>query len=153
MRKLLILIFIGIAFLQAQDQLRIKMKDGSVQTIPLQFITKITFSDVTIVDENTLKKLGGALRTFTLLQNYPNPFNPTTTITYTIPATDEATIRIYDITGKLVRLLASGVQAAGEHQIKWEGNDNAGRMVASGVYLYEIRYRGFVHSRKLMLLK
>ncbi len=153
MRKILVLFFLAASFVWAQDYMRVKMKDGSLQTIPLQSITKITFSNVTAVDDKTSMKFGNIIKTFAVLQNYPNPFNPTTTIEYTIPRSNVVTIRIYDITGRLVRVLENGGQEAGDHHAQWDSRNNAGQMAASGMYVYEIRFEGSVLTRKMMLLK
>lgn len=75
---------------------------------------------------------------FKLYQNYPNPFNPETTIRYALPTNAEVSIKIYDITGKLVRELDSRYKQAGEHSIKWDGRNNEGIRVASGIYLYRL---------------
>lgn len=153
MRQTMLLLVLICSYSWGQDYMRVKMKDGSLQVIPLKSITKITFSTITSVDDKTAGKLGGVVKTLTLLQNYPNPFNPTTTINYAIPKTDAVMIRIYDVTGRLVRSLAAGVQEAGEHHVQWDSRDNHGRVAASGLYVYEIRYQGSVLTRKMMLLK
>lgn len=153
MRKMVLLLFLAASLTFAQDYMRVKMKDGSVQTVQLQSINKITFSGLTAVDDKTVMKLGSIIKTFTLVQNYPNPFNPTTTIKYTIPRSNVVAIRIYDITGRLVRVLENGVQEAGDHQAQWDSRNNAGQMVASGMYVYEIRFEGSVLARKMMLMK
>ena len=153
MRKLVLVLFLTASLANAQDYLRVKMKDGSHQIIPLQSINKITFSDVTSVDDKTVMKFGNLIKTFALLQNYPNPFNPTTTIEYTIPRASVVTIRIYDITGRMVRVLDNGLQEAGDHRALWDGKNNAQQLAASGMYIYEIRFEGSVLARKMMLMK
>lgn len=153
MRKMVLLLFLAASLTFAQDYMRVKMKDGSLQTIPLQSINKITFSGVTSVDDKTVMKLGNIIKTFALLQNYPNPFNPTTTIEYAIPRANVVTIRIYDITGRIVRVLENGLQEAGDHRALWDGRNNAEQLVASGMYIYEIRFEGSVLARKMMLMK
>lgn len=153
MRKMVLLLFLTASLAYAQDLMRVKMKDGSLQTIPLQSINKITFSGVTLIDDKTALKWGNIIKTFALLQNYPNPFNPTTTIEYTIPRANVVTVRIYDITGRMVQVFENGLQEAGEHRVLWDGRNNAGQSVASGMYIYEIRFEGSVLARKMMLIK
>lgn len=153
MRKMVLLLFLTASLTYAQDYMRVKMKDGSLQTFPLQSISKITFSDVTAVDDQTVMKLGNVIKTFALLQNYPNPFNPSTTIEYTIPRANVVTIRIYDITGRIVRVFENGLQEAGDHRTLWDGRNNVEQLVASGMYIYEIRFEGSVLARKMMLMK
>jgi hypothetical protein len=90
---------------------------------------------------------------FKLHANYPNPFNPSTVIGYRLSVGSEITLRIFNVLGQEVRTLVSGQRSAGQHSVTWDGRDNAGRTVASGVYLYRLKADGFVQSRKMMLLK
>jgi hypothetical protein len=83
----------------------------------------------------------------------PNPFNPQTRIDYELAATGQASLRIYDATGRLVRTLADGVRPAGAHAAIWDGRDTAGRVLASGIYFCRLETPGFMTTRKLMLLK
>ncbi|MFQ5768946.1 MAG: FlgD immunoglobulin-like domain containing protein [bacterium] len=73
--------------------------------------------------------------TFELEQNYPNPFNPSTTIRFNLSKTVQATLTIYNTLGQVVRTLCDQRFAAGQHQVVWDGLDNDGRKVASGLYL------------------
>jgi hypothetical protein len=76
---------------------------------------------------------------FTLAQNYPNPFNPTTQIRYDLPAASVVTLAIFDITGKEIRKLADHEdKSVGSYTLIWDGRDNLGNAVASGVYFYSI---------------
>ncbi len=93
-----------------------------------------------------------------LLQNYPNPFNPETKIPYQLTASDDVTISIYNIRGQLVRSLHLGSQTAGSYIAQnkaayWNGRDDIGRQVASGVYFYSIQAGSFQATRKMLLLK
>ncbi len=74
------------------------------------------------------------VREFTLAQNYPNPFNPTTTIRYSLPEQVDVTLKIYDISGQLVRGLITDSQPAGHYKIQWQGHDDQGNQVSTGVY-------------------
>ncbi len=89
---------------------------------------------------------------FALFQNYPNPFNPSTTIRYTLPAPAEVKLSIYNILGQRVRFAVGGQQLAGEHAFLWNGKNDAGSPVASGVYFYRLKAGEFVKTRKMMLL-
>ncbi|MCH7733001.1 MAG: T9SS type A sorting domain-containing protein, partial [Candidatus Marinimicrobia bacterium] len=91
--------------------------------------------------------------TYSLLQNYPNPFNPETTIQYSLAASGRVVIHIYNILGRKVRTLVDDVQEEGFHKVQWDGKDNFGRNIASGIYLYRIRSGDFVYTRKLLLLR
>ncbi len=75
-------------------------------------------------------------RITTLAQNYPNPFNPQTWIDFSLPHDQTVSLRIYDERGRLVRTLVNGMAAEGDNQVRWDGKDNGGRNVASGVYHY-----------------
>ncbi|RMF61845.1 MAG: T9SS C-terminal target domain-containing protein, partial [Calditrichaeota bacterium] len=90
---------------------------------------------------------------FRLLQNYPNPFNPTTTIRYDLPVQTEVHLRIYDLLGRTVRTLVAQKQAAGAHSAVWDGRDDSGRQLASGVYVYRLEAGEFKKSAKMLLLK
>ena len=90
---------------------------------------------------------------FSLHQNYPNPFNPSTEIRYDLSQPVEVELAIYNLLGQRVRMLLNARQPAGFHTIQWDGKNDAGATVASGIYLYELRAAGFVETRKMMLLR
>jgi hypothetical protein len=94
-------------------------------------------------------------REFALHQNFPNPFNPDTTIKYELAESADVTLQIYNVLGQVVRtLVGSEAQNAGRYQIRWNGMDDRGVPVSSGVYFYRISADGkFQNVRKLMLLK
>ena len=87
------------------------------------------------------------------MRNYPNPFNPETTISYTLPASGMVSLEIFNSRGQLVRNLLQEVQTAGEHSLVWNGRDDSGHSVASGLYLCRIACKGKQETRKLLLLK
>ncbi len=86
-------------------------------------------------------------------QNYPNPFNPVTTIRFALPQSGNVTLKIFNLSGQLVRTLVSSEFAAGQHQIVWNGRNDNGEKVASGMYLYRITAGSFVQTKKMMLMK
>jgi len=88
-----------------------------------------------------------------LEQNYPNPFNPETRIAYSIPLKCNVKLAIYNINGQLVKSLQNGEQIAGYYTKIWNGKNNRGEMVSSGVYFYRIQTDNFVQSKKLILLR
>jgi hypothetical protein len=88
-----------------------------------------------------------------LYGNEPNPFNPTTTIEYSVHEPMRVTLRIYDVTGKLVRTLIDEPQEAGVFHVVWDGRDNAGNNMSSGVYFYQLKGTGIVETRKMVLMK
>ena len=96
--------------------------------------------------------------TFGLDQNYPNPFNPTTQIRYQLPVASEVTVQILNLRGQVVRTLVQGREAAGVHVLTWDGRDEAGNNLASGVYLYRLQAKGtdgrsFTQIRKMSLIR
>ena len=90
---------------------------------------------------------------FGLSQNYPNPFNPETVIEYQLPAAGRVSLKIYDMMGREVRTLVQGEQPAGYHRVQWDGRDQDGKKLNSGVYLYRIEAGSFSQTRKVVLLK
>lgn len=90
---------------------------------------------------------------FALQQNYPNPFNPQTTIGYQLAKESTVTLTIYNIQGRKVRTLVQSAQPAGRYTIVWNGRNDAGQQVSSGMYVYILRAGSFVQTRKMMLLR
>jgi len=90
---------------------------------------------------------------FVLHQNYPNPFNSGTIINYQLPAAGEVAITIYNLLGQKVRTLVSGRKPAGAHRVKWDGRDDLGREVASGVYVCRLKAGVFEKSSKMLLIR
>jgi hypothetical protein len=88
-----------------------------------------------------------------LHQNRPNPFNPRTEIRFALPAAQEISLKVYDLEGRLVRILADGWQEAGEHTLYWQGENNHGERVASGIYFYRLITADRTITRKMALLK
>ncbi|RMF65047.1 MAG: T9SS C-terminal target domain-containing protein, partial [Calditrichaeota bacterium] len=93
-------------------------------------------------------------RVFSLAQNYPNPFNPTTTIRYALPRSADVRLTIYNLLGQQIRTLVDGRnQAAGFHSVQWDGKDDRGGLMPSGIYVYRIQAGDFKKSRKMLLVK
>ncbi|KAA3620162.1 MAG: T9SS C-terminal target domain-containing protein [Calditrichaeota bacterium] len=91
---------------------------------------------------------------FSLAQNYPNPFNPETMISYALPEKVEVSLQIFNIRGQKVRtLVQSEKQDAGHYNLKWNGLDDSGLSVSSGVYFYKLQTSKFVKSRKMSLIR
>jgi hypothetical protein len=88
-----------------------------------------------------------------LEQNSPNPFNPSTTIRYELAAPGHATIRVYDVRGRVVRTLVDASRAAGPHSAVWDGRDDRGTRAASGVYFYRLESGRSVNVRKMVLIE
>ncbi|MFK7844791.1 MAG: FG-GAP-like repeat-containing protein [Rhodothermales bacterium] len=91
---------------------------------------------------------------YKLHSNYPNPFNPTTTISFTLPLDKAVSVRVYDMTGRLVRTLANNqFYSEGFHEVSWDATNDAGNQVASGSYLYTLEYGNFRQSKTMVLIK
>jgi hypothetical protein len=91
---------------------------------------------------------------YALGQNYPNPFNPSTTIVFDLPKQSPVRLEVYNVIGVLIRTMLRGeVVGAGRHQIVWDGRDDRGRIVPSGVYIYRISAGDFSASLRMTLLK
>jgi outer membrane protein assembly factor BamB len=88
-----------------------------------------------------------------ITSNYPNPFNSSTTISYTIPESSHAKLEIYNLKGQLIATLLNRFQTAGYHQLEWNGRDNSGKSVATGIYFYSIKTENFNQTSKMALLK
>jgi hypothetical protein len=93
-------------------------------------------------------------RSNSLGPNYPNPFNPRTTIKYTIGRETHVSLRVFDASGRLIKTLVDRAQSPGEvSPVEWDGRDETGQLVASGVYFYQLQTRGFSQTRRMVLLK
>lgn len=90
---------------------------------------------------------------FKLHQNYPNPINPATTMSFDLPEDVSVNLQIYDITGRKVRILTDQPFSAGVHRLVWDGRDERGAPVSSGIYVYRIEAGKFVESRKMVLMR
>jgi hypothetical protein len=96
---------------------------------------------------------GGVPESFSLFQNYPNPFNPRTRIEFSIAEDSYVTIEIFNIKGEIVKTLVHQYLSAGHKAITWDGEDESGSRVSSGIYFYRLTSDGFVSTKKMMLIK
>jgi hypothetical protein len=92
---------------------------------------------------------------YSLSQNYPNPFNPVTTIRYSIKKRGHVKLSVFNVAGQLVKTLVDEVQGPkpGGYALTWDGRNNSGEAVASGVYFYKIMANDFIRTKKMVLLK
>ena len=93
------------------------------------------------------------IKSFALFNNYPNPFNPSTTIKFQLPKRSDISIVIYDILGNKVKTLDKGMRNAGVYNIKWNGKNDNGKSVSSGVYFYMLKTPEYTKTNKMLLLK
>ncbi|MBU2446614.1 MAG: T9SS type A sorting domain-containing protein [Bacteroidetes bacterium] len=96
---------------------------------------------------------GSLPSSYSLSQNYPNPFNPTTQIRFGIPQDSRVTLKVYDVLGREVRKLMNDDLRAGYHTLEWDGRNNFGGKVSSGMYIYRLVAGKFVKTLKMMMLK
>jgi flagellar hook assembly protein FlgD len=95
-----------------------------------------------------------AINKFELEQNYPNPFNPTTQIKFQLPKEVKVELKVFDLLGRTVRTLVNNkVYRPGSHSVTWDGKNNRGSKVASGMYVYRIKAGSFTKSMKMNLIK
>ncbi|MCK4312933.1 MAG: T9SS type A sorting domain-containing protein, partial [Candidatus Cloacimonetes bacterium] len=87
------------------------------------------------------------------LSNYPNPFNPSTTISFSIPEESKVEIIVYNIKGQKVKIVAKNVFEKGYHTLTWQGDDESGKTVGSGVYFYKLKAGKFTETKKMILIK
>jgi hypothetical protein len=90
---------------------------------------------------------------YSLSQNYPNPFNPSTTIEYALPNSENVKIEIYDLLGRLVKTLVNETKLSGKYSVIWNGEDDRGKAVSSGIYLYRLHSGSQVITKKLNTIK
>jgi len=89
----------------------------------------------------------------TLYQNYPNPFNPSTSISFYIPGPDRVRLEIFDVQGRRIRTLADRQMEGGRHTLQWNGTNDAGRQVSSGIYVYRLVSGKRSLTRKLVMMR
>ncbi len=146
-----VLLLSGMAFCQTWE-LSVHLQSGESVAIAHSDIQRIEFSGIDTGVEDPADDARTA-QNFALLRNYPNPANPSTTIEYSLATAGEVAVRIYNLRGALVRELVRADQTAGLHTVSWEGTNDAGAGVSSGVYLYSVESGDQVRTRKLILVK
>jgi len=107
----------------------------------------------TLKDEGGQADPVGLPRQFTLVQAWPNPFNSGTMVAVHLPERGDLHVRVYDLLGRRVTQLAAGVYGAGEHRLVWQGRDDSGRPVASGVYFIQGEFGGLQEVRRIVLMR
>ena len=112
------------------------------------FVAKFGVGPPSSVDETSI-----LIDDFMLAQNYPNPFNPVTIIFFESPKAVQISLAIYNLRGQLVRTLVSGEALPGRQQVFWDGTDNNGRDVASGIYIYQLNAGELKATKKMILLQ
>jgi hypothetical protein len=109
--------------------------------------------DGRVTDLHGVGKEPEILRNYDLKQNYPNPFNPSTTISYSIPVSSNVTIKVYNITGQLVRTLVNEFMQAGEYKVRFDAVSDYRTPLSSGIYLYQLNVGNQIITKKCVILK
>jgi hypothetical protein len=145
---------------QSGNELRVLIYDIGKRGIDAGESTLLTVPGATLVDAEVASYDGFTVEhmidvkptEFALLQNSPNPFNPATTLALRMPVEGDWTIEVFNVAGQLVRDY-SGHSQAGTVEVIWNGLDNSGKAVASGIYFYRARTDQFSETKKMVLMK
>ncbi len=151
MKRIAILFFMCLCTVYSQTYYMNVWIDGNVTSIPIRDIQKLTFSNISSAVGNVDVKT--VIKSFKLLQNYPNPFNPSTTIEYQIPKGGNVDIKIFSIDGQLVKTFENFYQSSGSYNVIWDGRNNGGQSVASGLYIYRVVFDNLVLAKKMLFVK
>ena len=118
-------------------------------------LERYQINDRAVKTASAVFKINGRklVNNFCLDQNYPNPFNLETVIRYQIPKTGRVTIKIYNLLGQEIKTLINDIQQAGYHKVSWDGKNQRGKDVPSGIYLCGINYNDHFQCRRLIKLK
>ena len=114
-----------------------------------------TFAGLTMPDTATAvhARNENMVSSFELYANYPNPFNPETTIRYSLDQSQKVHLGVYDVTGRKIKTLTNGIKPKGLHSVSWNGCDEKGRAVSSGVYVYKLISGKRTQARRMMLIR
>jgi len=136
---------------------------GPVNSLEIRLHVYSTFVGTVYFDDVTVERIGGPLavkelpgdmpKVYELSHNYPNPFNPSTTIQYAVPRASSVSLVIYNVLGQHVRTLVDQPQNAGRFTVTWDGRDNSGLGVGSGVYFYRLNAGETSIVKKMLMLK
>jgi hypothetical protein len=130
--------------------------DHGIQIIKKSTVSydiKVVIGELDYVQKMSDEILENIPSDFSLSQNYPNPFNPVTKLDYNLPLRSSVNISIYNVLGQEIKTLVNGVKEYGYHSVTWNGRDDLGREMSSGVYFVRITSQGFTKTRKMLLVK
>jgi hypothetical protein len=154
-----------IGILDINGKHRIPAGEGPILTLKAKAkdLSSLKISEAILVDQNANAFLANVVEKFevatslpdqySLHQNYPNPFNPETQISYDLPNDSWVKLSIYNIRGQKVKTLVDGFEAAGHKVVIWDGTNEEGEQVASGVYFYRLDAGEFTATKKIVLLR
>jgi hypothetical protein len=147
------------AVVKAGDKLEITVTDRSGKVVSGPFVHEISLDEIRNALMDVRMKLGDIIPDKSLLlQNYPNPFNPETWVPYYLKDAGDVTVKIYRINGQLVKTLELGYKDAGIYVSSskaayWDGKDESGEKVASGIYFYTIKSGSYTATKKMAIAK
>jgi hypothetical protein len=127
------------------------VKAGGPEKFGVEAIIRIDFL-MTFSGVKDPSDAAGLLRAVHLFPNQPNPFSPTTRIAFDLPQAGPMDLMIYSVNGRLIRRLVNDTREAGRHSASWDGRDDAGKRVGSGIYFYQLVAPGVEESRRMILL-
>jgi parallel beta-helix repeat protein len=134
----------------AGDTTGIFLVTAKMRHSQMEALAVVIIQDNTDVDEEVDRTLPAE---FVLYQNYPNPFNPVTTIKFDLPGTAFVSLKVFNIAGQKIRTLINRKIQAGHQSVVWDGKNESGNQMPSGMYIYIIRAGEFRQSRKMILMK
>ena len=129
----------------AEIQIRMINVINESEYVDITFIASTNPSGID--DNNNLQN------SYVLCQNYPNPFNPETTIDYSLPASSNVEIAVFNSIGQKIKTLINKRESAGSHSVNWDATNSAGIKVPTGIYFYSLKAGEFSEMRKMVLLK
>ena len=131
---------------------RLGVAAGDIQGIKLEKV-QLNEGAISVVLGASGQEASGVPTAYRLFQNFPNPFNPITELRYQLPEASEVRLSVYNLLGQEVQRLVDGKMAAGVHSAQWDGRDDSGRPLASGVYLCRFRAGDFTQTKRIVLLR
>ncbi|MBT7921093.1 MAG: T9SS type A sorting domain-containing protein, partial [Candidatus Marinimicrobia bacterium] len=136
------------------DQIKVNLQHYQKRDVTIDLSYTYINSDNDVISSGNFEVVLIPLpKEFALHQNYPNPFNPVTTIQYDLPKAAHVRLIIYDIMGREVATILNAEMNAGYQSIIWNTRNNFGKPVSAGIYFYHLQTKGFVKTRKMVLLK
>ncbi len=136
-----------------EDQLNLTLIPSTKQRYSIEIAFQGSDMDANVIQKRTLVELLPIPTSFSLSQNYPNPFNASTTIEYGLPKNSDLSISIYDIRGRFVKDIYTGEQQSGYHLTQWNGLNDSGQGVASGLYFIVLNTPEYRVAKKALILK